>query len=124
MCNKELHNIRVCYDYEKEDPGGVKCDPPSDDAVKVVECNEEVAESHKNLTDVNKRLISFQLKPAVMKGEYLFKHVIKFCSTDPKIRRHSKSLKARDHLNVGLSKDNEETLQFSSLGLTKREMQR
>ena len=100
----------MCYDCAKEYPERIEHDPPSDDTVKVKEHNEEVAESHKNLTDINKGLISFQLKPAGVKGEDLFKHMIKFRSEEPKIGHHSKSLKVSDHLNVELSKDDEEMM--------------
>ena len=124
MRTKELQNICVRYYHAKERPESIEHDPPSDDTLKVAEHNEEVAEAHKNLTDVNKRLISFQLKTAGMKCEDIFKHMIKFRSEDPKIGRHRKSLKSSDHLNVELTKDNEVILQFSALDLTKREVLR
>ena len=96
----------------KENPISVECSPPVHNHINVAKHNEEVAEAHKNLVDVNNQLMLFQLKPAGLKGEDLFKYIIKFRSADPKLSCYSKTLAISEHLNIEISNDNKEILKL------------
>jgi hypothetical protein len=74
----EMQNLRVCYELAKADPSHLDRAPP-DSSVVETQCQlpDEVKNAIKATTRVTEGLISFELKPAGVKGLELFDHMIK-----------------------------------------------